>query len=222
MKIGIGVTTFQRPELLKKCLDSIREFTENEYVLYVATDSLEDRRGIALRKNECLFHLQNCDFVFLFDDDCYPIKKGWDNFVIDAHNKSGNHHFCYLIDRIHTAKNFYFFGDQTINSFVTCGGVFLSLTKKAIQKVGGFWDKYNLYGFEHYGYSFRVFKAKLNTDLFISIEGLNNYLYAHDYEDKNFQSTIDLATRIEMSEEGKKLFALDTEVIWKTIVYEKK
>lgn len=220
--IGIGFTTYKRDVLLQECLDNLRLYTTSDYKLHIARDTDEDRRGIALRKNECLHHLQDCDYIFLFDDDCYPIKKGWEQFVIKAHQDSGEHHFAYLKDSIHSAKNFYFCGDTTLKSFVTCGGVFLSITKECLKKVGGFWDEYDLYGFEHYGYSFRAFEAKLNSDLFMSIEGLEDYLFAYDYEDKNFKSTIPLDQRIEMSEKGKKLFALDAKVIWKPIVYDKK
>lgn len=220
--IGIGYTTYKRDALLQECLDNLRLNTTSDYKLYIARDTDADRRGIALRKNECLHHLQDCDYIFLFDDDCYPVKKGWEQFVIKAHQESGEQHFAFLKDSIHTAKNFYFCGDITTKSFVTCGGVFLSITKECLKKVGGFWDEYDLYGFEHYGYSFRAFEAKLNSDLFMSIEGLEDYLFAYDYEDKNFKSTIPLDQRIEMSEKGKQIFALDAEVIWKPIVYDKK
>lgn len=221
-KIGIGYTTYKRDDLLQECLDNLRLNTSSNYKLYIARDSDLDRRGIALRKNECLHHLQDCDYIFLFDDDCYPKKKGWEQFIIKAHEASGEQHFAYLKDNIHTAKNFYFCGDVTTKSFVTCGGVFLSITKECLKKVGGFWDKYEIYGFEHYGYSFRAFQAKLNSDLFMSIEGLEDYLFAYDYEDKEFKSTIPLDERIELSEKGKKIFALDAEVIYKPIIYEKK
>ena len=221
-KIGIGYTTYKRDALLQECLDNLRLYTTSDYKLYIARDSDEDRRGIALRKNECLHHLQDCDYIFLFDDDCYPKKKGWEQFIIKAHQDSGEQHFAYLKDSIHSAKNFYFCGDTTIKSFVTCGGVFLSITKECLKKVGGFWDKYEIYGFEHYGYSFRAFQAKINSDLFMSVEGLEDYLFAYDYEDKEFKSTIPLDERIELSEKGKKIFAIDAEVVYKPIIYERK
>ena len=56
----------------------------------------------------------------------------------------------------------------------------------------------------------------------MSIEGLEDYLFAYDYEDKEFKSTIPLDERIELSEKGKKIFALDAEVIYKPIIYDKK
>ena len=220
--IGIGFTTYKRDVLLQECLDNLRLYTTSDYKLYIARDTDDDRRGIALRKNECLHHLQDCDYIFLFDDDCYPIKKGWEQFMIEAHEVSGEHHLAYLIDRVHYPKNYYFCGDFTLKSFKNGGGVFLSFTNECIKKVGGFWDEYELYGFEHYGYSYRAFSAKLNSDLFMSVEGLSEYLFSYDFEEENFKSTIPLDERIEMSEKGKKIFLLDAENVWKPIVYNKK
>jgi hypothetical protein len=221
-KIGIGYTTYKRDALLQECLDNLRLYTTSDYKLHIAKDSDQDRRGIALRKNECLYHLQDCDYIFLFDDDCYPIKKGWEQFVIKAHKDSGEHHLAYLNDENHKSKNFYFCGDTTIKSFELAGGVFLSITKECLKKVGGFWDKYEFYGFEHIGYSFRVYNAKLNSDLFLSIEGLENYLFAYDFEDKNFKGTIPIEDRGKMCESGVKICNLDKEVVYKPIVYERK
>jgi glycosyltransferase involved in cell wall biosynthesis len=78
MKIGIGVSTYKRPECLAKCLEQIKKHTDmNNVTLVIATDTDQDRKGIAYRKNECLRALQHCDHIFLFDDDCWPIKDGW-------------------------------------------------------------------------------------------------------------------------------------------------
>ena len=85
MKIGIGVTTYNRPghmALWKKQL--YRHAPGNTYEVYVAADS-QTRLGIAARKNECLNTLKNCDYIFLFDDDCFPVKNGWEDYFIDAH-----------------------------------------------------------------------------------------------------------------------------------------
>ena len=67
--IGIGITTYNRPDMLNKCLEHIKKHTFNDNVtIYVADDSNE-RKGVAYRKNECLRALKDCDYVFLFDDD---------------------------------------------------------------------------------------------------------------------------------------------------------
>lgn len=216
-KIGIGVTTFLRKGLAQECVDNIRANITSDYKLYVAEDKLCDRKGVAKRKNECLYHLQDCDYIFLFDDDCYPTKKGWEKFVIDAHEKSGEHHFNFLIDKIHHIENHYFYGDVTIQSFKDCGGVFMSITKECLKKVGGFFTDYGLYGFEHIGYSCRCTEGKMTSSPFMSIEGLDNYLFAYDYSG-GVESTI--KNKNEMIEKNKSVFELDMQSICKPISYE--
>ena len=220
--IGIGVTTYKRKDLLKVCLDNIHKHTERPFLLHVAEDTDADRRGIALRKNECLNALKDCDYIFLFDDVCYPISDGWVQFFIDAHKKSGFHHLCYLNDKIHTEKSNYFIDNYIIKSYTTCGGVFLFITNEVIKKVGGFYDKYDLYGFEHLGYSLRIFMAKLVPEMYLSVEDTDKYLYSHDYQEKDFSSSIDYNSRVEMSEKGKRIFEVDAKEIYRPIVWEKK
>ena len=66
VSIGVGVTTFNRPECLKECLEHISKHTFTDNVkIYVATDTDEDRRGVAFRKNECLKSLKNCDHILM-------------------------------------------------------------------------------------------------------------------------------------------------------------
>jgi GT2 family glycosyltransferase len=220
-KIGIGVTTYKRKALLQECLDNIHKFTERPFKLYVAEDTDADRKGIALRKNECLFHLQDCDYIFLFDDDCFPIKSGWEKFFIEASNHTNYHHFNYLKSDIHLEKNFHFQGDYTIQSYHRCGGVFLFLTKEVLQKVGGFYDKYEFHGFEHLGYTLRIMMSGLIPEMYLCPSGADEYLFAYDYEVKDFQSTIPNDLKHEMNEKNKFLLEKDCESIYREIIWEK-
>ena len=222
MKIGIGITTYKRDDLLKVCLDKISEHTKSEYTLYVAKDSDEDRRGIALRKNECLFHLQDCDYIFLFDDDCYPIKDGWETFFIEASKHTNYHHFNYLTSKNHLEKNYYFHGDWTIQSYHKCGGVFLFLTKEVLKKVGGLFDEYDMYGFEHLGYTLRIMMSGLIPEMYLCPSGADEYLFAHDYENENFASTLCQEVKEKMNEKNKFVLEKDCEQIYREIIWQRK
>jgi GT2 family glycosyltransferase len=63
--IGIGITTYNRNELLMDCLRKIEQHTKTEYQICIASDSDIDRRGVAYRKNQCLQHLKNCDYILI-------------------------------------------------------------------------------------------------------------------------------------------------------------
>ena len=191
-KIGIGVTTFRRPEMLQKCLDSIRKHTFMDGVtIYVADDSIE-RKGVAYRKNECLRALKDSDYIFLFDDDCYPIHDNWIMFFIQSHLFSKQHHFLYL-NKSHRVDRIVRFSDcqNMIKLYKDCGGVFMFLTKECIKKVGAFNEKFETWGFEHAEYSQRINMAGLNSFWsYLCIENTENYIYSEDYSNPNHKSSI--------------------------------
>lgn len=175
-KIGIAVTsTPNRAEHLQLCLKQIYKFHPQSNV-FVNVDY--EGVGVAQSKNNCLMALKDCDYIFLFDDDCFPIKEGWVDFFIEAHKASGDHHFLYL-NRMHNKIE----SKQGVNIYKDCGGCFMFLTKEVIQKVGGFYSKYGKYGYEHAGYTQRIFNAGLNpSGRFISLENTSEYLFAFDFD----------------------------------------
>lgn len=160
MTIGIGVTSYNRPEHLKVCLDLISKHTKIDHKLYVAMDSDKDRKGIAYRKNECLRELRECDYIFLFDDDCFPINDDWYNVFIDAYKLSGQHHFIYTHPPIGSVVKY----DEASNVLIydNCNGCLMFMTKEAVEAVGGYNVAFGLYGYEHANYSNRIARAGLS------------------------------------------------------------
>jgi hypothetical protein len=226
-KIGVGVTTFNRPDELQNFEEKFAEAWEHnsEYtypLIHIAEDTLENRRGVAKVKNECLFHLKECDYIFLFDDDCFPIKKGWHEVVINAHLETGNHHFAYTKEPFCKKSGTYFHKNVTLESFNGSGGVFLFYTKECIEKVGGFYTGYGLYGYEHMGHSIRIKKAQLTFDWFLSIKELDNYIFAKDYEIEGFfanQSSISLSEKIYFTDKAKIAWIHEDNEIKRPIIY---
>lgn len=113
MTIGIGITTRNRPHVLKTALQHFEHFGYGDK-LVVVDDCSEDksavpsvveefggkfvlrqsphRLGIARAKNACLAALTECDHVFIFDDDAWPKTNGWETKWIDInqHNEVGH------------------------------------------------------------------------------------------------------------------------------------
>jgi glycosyltransferase involved in cell wall biosynthesis len=192
MRIGIGVTTFLRPDCLAKCIESIHKHTDMTNVtLHIADDSIE-RKGVAYRKNECLRALKDCDYVFLFDDDCYPIKDNWIDFFYIPNTR--DFHWLFLNDKLHT----YLGG----NTYKECGGVFMFLTKEMVSTVGAFNEGFETWGFEHAEYSQRVYKSGFNKQPYMCLQGTENYLYSEDYSNPNHKSSI-------TNEEKNELFKIN-------------
>src|SRR3990172_3893247 len=207
-RIGVGVTTYIRLKHLELCVKQIKKHT-SDYTIYVANDSKE-RKGIAFRKNQCLKVLKDCDYIFLFDDDCFPIKEGWAEFFIEAHKASGQHHFMFLketptIKRIGTHIG-QIESNQVLDTmkikisanvieiyeYNNCAGCFLFLTKEVIEKVGGYGQYPMPYGFEHSGFSQRIFNAGLTPlGAYTCPAGIEEYIYSMDYMfDKPFNKLV--------------------------------
>jgi len=127
--------------------------------------------------------LKDNDYIFLFDDDCYPIRDGWVEFFISEYKKSGGYsHFLFLNDKLHRKVGRY----NNRDVYNDCGGVFMFLTKKDVERVGAFNENFCLWGFEHAEYSNRVCPHVP----YQMIVGTENYLYAEDYSNPNHQSSI--------------------------------
>lgn len=219
--IGIGITTYNRNELLMKCLRSIEMHTKSDYRICIASDSDDDRKGVAYRKNQCLQHLKDCEYIFLFDDDCYPMTDGWEQYIIDIANKTGNHHFCYNKEPFCKIKQSMMVKGESIDCYDASGGVLLFYTKQAIEKVGAFYSGYDKYGYEHIGHSIRIFKAGLTCDFFPCPEKMSNYIYALDYEENGFflnRSTIPTDEKLLLTEQNKKIWKEQDQEIFLPII----
>jgi len=187
---GIGITTYKRPEHLRWCLTQIEKtigdisskvvFAEESKIIYLNAkvivyiyDDSEHAKGIAYGKNKCLHALKDCDNIFLFDDDAAPIAPNWIDYFIN----SGYNHSCYMNNSYQVA-----FAGPVHTSYQMSSGVFIYLTRAVLDKVGYFNPKYGRYGYEHAGYSHRIFEAGLTPSRFICLNDTNKYIYALDLD----------------------------------------
>lgn len=173
LKIGCGITTYLRPKHLELILKQIELYKgDHEISVYVWDDS-EQKRGIAYGKNMCLSNLRNCDHIFLFDDDVFPIAEGWIDYFIN----SGYNHACYM-----NSKYQIVYSGEKHTSYNMSSGVLMYLTKHCFETVGYFNPKYGRYGYEHAGYSHRIFEAGLTPSRFLCLKDTHKYFHALDLD----------------------------------------
>lgn len=184
MRIGIGVTTTpNRRALLDECIDSINTYTSFAQ-LYVHND--ENFKGVAYSKNMCLDNLRKNDFIFLFDDDCRPKSHAWLEYLCLAFEHTNENHFL-LLNESHERLTSDTIG---INKYKECGGVFMAFTKRVINDVGYMDERYKGWGFEHAGYSNRIYRAGLNSHPYLMPRDLNEFIYSSDYAGEKIESSI--------------------------------
>jgi glycosyltransferase involved in cell wall biosynthesis len=94
VKIGIAVTTHNRPEVLKRAIEKHMKHLPSGALVVVVDDGSkpaavvpdnvklvrhDQSRGIVASKNASLTELMNagCEHLFLWDDDAWPIADNW-------------------------------------------------------------------------------------------------------------------------------------------------
>jgi glycosyltransferase involved in cell wall biosynthesis len=199
MVIGIGISTYKRPAMLNKLLESIYKYTTYDYILHIAEDTDKDRKGVAKIKNECLRALKDADHIFLFDDDVQILKKGWEEFFI----KSGQQHLLFLDHKLHKNWGTASTSKAVIDVFRDCGGVFMYMTRAAADKVGAFNEEFKLYGFEHAEYSIRILGEHGNYPM---LRGTEEYLYSEDYSNPDHISSITNTEKTKLIRQNQPLF----------------
>lgn len=186
IKSGIAITTRNRPDMLDACLLHFKANTSKDalkhLIIYDDASDYEQRIknqkivqnhglteqyyigtqqvGIAQAKNSCLYLLGNTyDYYFLFDDDTFPIKKGWIDLYINAHKQSGFQHLLYGNDACNTISD----KVDGIEFYDRPWGVLLFFTQEVYRKLGGYRKEFGLYGAEHTDYTMRICEAGLTN-----------------------------------------------------------
>lgn len=171
MKIGIGLTTWGNRQT--PALEMIRKFTPDAKIVTV------NQKGIAKAKNMCLALLDDCEHIFLFDDDCYPITKGW--FIPYIIAQEGQ--LSYTFNRKIVSQ---YFG---LTEYELPCGCMLYINRKCLDVVGGFDTDFEGYGYEHVNYSQRVYNAGLTSAKYLDITGSDKLIHSMD-EHREVKSSV--------------------------------
>lgn len=190
-KIGIGITTRNRrfnflisyKQWLSHLPNDARLVVvddASEYPLDVADYRFEQQAGIARAKNKCLELLQDCDHVFLVDDDVYPTKPNW--FV--PYINSGEEHLCLTFTHTSDGSRTTKVEEGTHNGKVVYNlpnGCMLYATRKAIDTVGGMDPAFGIWGYEHVDWSNRIHAFGLTKHPYMDIKDSKGYFYVGDF-----------------------------------------
>lgn len=179
-KIGIGITTFNRNRLIQTTISKIKEFTKVPFKLVIVDDGskvpLENatyrfkfNQGSPIAKNKCLELLDDCEHIFLFDDDTYPIKEGWHDAYINSDVKHLNYTFKYPFELVNGVRHL-----QNPN------GCMMYIHNSVLNIIGGYDTGFIKYGYWHGSFSNRVYNAGLIPHPFIDIIDSKDYLYCLD------------------------------------------
>lgn len=177
MEIGVGITTTdKRPKHRGKWQKLIGETAMFDGMKIHFTHNAE---SVSEGKNNCLRALQECDHIFLFDDDTYPLQSGWAEWFINHSKTSGNQHFSYLRE-VHQIRLLKTVGE--IGVYNNSAGCMMYITKLGLEKIGAFDTKYSKYGFEHVNYSERCYQGGVSGARNVCPIGAEDYIYSLDMD----------------------------------------
>lgn len=193
LHIGVGcTTTFTRPKTFKLWLKQFHKHTSNlpegcEITYHVQSFYPQKHKSIAQVKNLCINELlsHNVDYLFLFDDDCFPIRDDWYVPFIQASIASGNEHFCWIKDDsklLGEDGRKHLYTDRGISVFRGTQGCCVFLTANAARQVQ-YDESFTGYGFEHEDVTVTCYKLGLNKmDGCLSTPDIHRYIYSLDIQ----------------------------------------
>jgi len=201
MKLGLGITTTpERSDIFISNLKEWIKYLPPNTNLYVHNDT--KHKGVPYSKNKCLSALDDCDHIFLVDDDVRPLKDEW----WMPYTSSKEPHLMYI---------FTGFGNQTrgikeiyrsdeIVAYNHMRGCLLYIERRVLDVVGGMDEDFGLGMYEHSDWSNRIHNAGLTTWKVMDVPNSNELIYSMD-ENEEVESTFDQSQRIKMIRKNKPL-----------------
>lgn len=225
--VGIGITTRNRLEVISNALQHFEHFgTENAKYVVVEDNPLPHkscrniveayhdrldikfisstyRLGIATAKNTCLHYLSDCEDVFLFDDDAWPMTPNWAETWIATERANDIGHSMYVNKapgELYCAINFHVvqtIGEEphVMEAWNACMGVALHFSRACLDALGGYDSRsaLNCYGYEHAQMSIRAGQAGFTKGhRYISPRNITELIYSVDVTHNMYKMPIPL------------------------------
>lgn len=146
-----------------------------------------ERRGPAWARNQALKTLmdEECEYLFLFDDDCYPIMDGWAHYFVRQSMLSGVEFLglpeAFKSTLIHKGK-------QEVAYWSNIIGCFNFQTRRFMETVGYYNSEYKGYGYEDSARNHRAMRSGLvgsNNGFYPSLLRAPSYIFSEDVYARN-------------------------------------
>lgn len=205
--IGIGITTYNSPSRLESLLETLPDFIENVIIVNDGTpydssiyknkyDVLQHpiNKGVAAAKNAAIRYLmgQDCEHIFLLEDDIIIKDSSVFEKYIQASKASGIKHFNYALQGYGNASRT---DDGTINHptpvycvdyrdieicfYHWCSGPLMYMHRECIDKVGYLDENFfNIH--EHVDFTYRIIKENLHPPFWYFADIANAHYYIGD------------------------------------------
>lgn len=181
--IGVGISTTPNRNVLD--IDLWEKYIPGNFKLFVEND--KEFTGVAATKNRLLSQLDDCDEIFLIDDDVVPLDKDWWKPYVE--NKELHLMYQFKLPGKPSKDMQEVYRDNEIVAYSHTRGAMIYLHRSILDMVGGFDEAYGLYGYEHADYTNRIHNFGLTTHRAMDVVGSDKLLYCLD-QDNLVESSI--------------------------------
>jgi len=176
-KIGIACITAG----IRTIPEQLYKYTSPNTLIHIEVDT--EKNGPAITRNKALKYLydEGCDYIVSIDDDTYPIKANWEEYLIGEIERTGVQFFGlpYLFE-----SKFDFNNDNMLVQFDLILGCFQVQTRRVLEEIGYYNTKYLRYGYEDVSRNDRLKRGKMtyqgSTPSFETPLYLGNFFYSED------------------------------------------
>lgn len=216
-KIGIAITSYNRPAVLQMSLTQWRKLLPKGAELVIVDDGSTDpvegadfrfpsNAGIAAAKNACIRILmeRGCEHLFLADSDTYPIAARWH----DPYIKSGVKHLSFTFDRLVNGRpnGRQYIGDyEGLAEYGSPCGCMLYIHRSVVDTIGGFDVDYPQWGYEHVDFSNRAYNAGLTPAQYLDVPNSLELFHSMDYHCE-VSGSVDGSARMHVLQPNKDRF----------------
>lgn len=197
-QIGIGVTVHNRQETFNMWMEEMNKYFPIDSKIVIIDDASDEKIisncrdwnvqtfrfeknvGIARAKNKCLELLDDCEHIFLFDEDCWPIAyKWWLPYI-----RSGEPHLMYIFPDFPVSPKLndtiIIYEDNEKIAYSHPRGCMLYFHNSCLKIVGGMDTIFGKWGYDHPDLSNRIYNAGLTSFRYMDVQGGNKLFYSAD------------------------------------------
>lgn len=215
-RIGVGITTHNRWDTLWHTLGEIQRLTPGAKIVVVDDASttqpevwdgdigyyhFEENVGIARAKNKCLEMLEDCEEIFLFDDDAYPLVENWWEPYVNSPEPHLMRIFADLAGEKKLRDIREVYRDHKHVAYTGPRGMMLYLNRLVLTTVGGMDVAYGKWGYEHGDWSNRIHNAGLTTWRFADVINGGDLIYSMD-EHEEIERSVEKRQRRQLVQEN--------------------
>lgn len=223
--LAVCITTQNRYKIFKRAYNHWQKYLPKDSKIIIIDDAsdtpcpeasyrFEENAGIPKAKNKCLELAQDFEYIFLVDDDIWPIHQDW--YLPYINSPEAHLSYCWsdILPGQYGDQRYYSVGkvlyeDDSLISFSHPRGQMLYIdAKKVLPRVGGFDPVYGKGMVEHVDWSWRIHNAGLSTWKNQDIPNSNKLFYSVDENmnsEPGFETTIDEHMRSVTDLENQKI-----------------